>query len=243
MGNTENAPLQHTHVSGEGSEYADVPGRHITPNMVVAYNMARWRRAAGLTQEELADRLNRGLGEQVWSNASVSAAERSWDGRRVRQFDADTIASLATALGLPVSALFLPPADDGVEQRYLMDLPDVTGQTRCVGMRDLLELATHAGGFDWEGDDAALQQARTVTDRYRQALDAALSAYRIEGEVTYAEDAWGARGETDPHVLEEKLARTRAHYEALRQLLGDIARVQDALYAQLGDTGEAEAGR
>lgn len=227
-------------MSEEGSEYAEVPGRHITANQVVAYNMARWRRAAGLTQEELAGRLNRGLGQQVWTNASVSAAERSWDGRRVRQFDADTIASLATALGLPMSALFLPPDDDGVKQRYLMDLPDVTGQPRCMGMRDLLELATHTGGFDWEGDDEALGQARIVTDRYRQALDAALAAYRIDGEVTYAEDAWGTAGETDPEIIREKLGRTRHHYEALRQLLGDIARVQDELYAQLG---EVESGR
>lgn len=177
-------------------------------------------------------------GGQAWTNASISAAERSWDGRRVRQFDADTILGLASALGLPVSALFLPPEDDGVEQRYLMDLPDVTGQARCVGMRDLLELVTHAGGFEWEGDadDEALQQARMVNERYRQRLDAALAAYRVEGEVTYAQDAWGTAGETDPEIIHEKLERTRRHYEALRQLLGDIARVQDQLYAQLGET-------
>jgi len=226
-----------------GTEYADLPGLHITPNQVVAYNMAYWRRMAGLSQSDLADRLNRARGHQTWTNASVSAAERSWDGRRMRQFDADTILALATALGVPISAMFLPPEDDGVRRRYLMDLPDVTGTARCIDMRDLFELATQTGGFDWEiedGDDAQLIKAvRYLNERYRQRLDAALHAYQVEGEVTYAGDAWGALGETDPRVLQEKLDRLRAHYEALRELLADISRVQDDLYEQLGTADQA----
>jgi transcriptional regulator with XRE-family HTH domain len=79
--------------------------------MLVAYNMARWRRVTGMTQEQLGERLG-------WTNVAVSAAERSWDGRRVRQFDADLITALAAVLRVPVPAFFMPPADDGETVRY-----------------------------------------------------------------------------------------------------------------------------
>jgi hypothetical protein len=39
-----------------------------------------------------------------WAKVAVSAAERSWDGKRVRKFDADEIVAIATVLGVPVSA-------------------------------------------------------------------------------------------------------------------------------------------
>lgn len=74
-----------------------------TPNQVVAWNMARYRKAAGLSQAELGKRLG------GWSAVSVSAAERSWDGKRIRKFDADELIAVASALGVPVFALFLPP--------------------------------------------------------------------------------------------------------------------------------------
>ena len=70
-----------------------LPERHVTFSQVVAYNMAHYRRAAGLSQEQFGVRLG------GWSAASVSAAERSWDGRRVRKFDADEVARIARAAG------------------------------------------------------------------------------------------------------------------------------------------------
>lgn len=72
----------------------DVPAEEVqkhqvlTPNQVVAYNLARARKVRGWTQEEAADRLERHLGVR-WSNVVFSAAERSAQMDRIRQFDAD----------------------------------------------------------------------------------------------------------------------------------------------------------
>jgi transcriptional regulator with XRE-family HTH domain len=96
-------------------------------NRVVAYNMTRWRKAAGLTQEELGQRLG------GWSGASVSAAERSWDGKRVRKFDADEVAAIGAALGVPIVALFLPPLGGGeaAVRLFALTMPE-TGEDTPV---------------------------------------------------------------------------------------------------------------
>lgn len=88
-----------------------LPERDVTVNMIVAYNVAYFRKAAGLTQDQLGERLG-------MSKVAVSAAERSWDGKRIRQFDADLIAELAQALDIPIAALFLPPEDDDISCVY-----------------------------------------------------------------------------------------------------------------------------
>lgn len=92
-----------------------LPERLVTPNMLIALNMTRWRVAADLTQEQ--------LGEQLggWTKTAVSAAERSWDGKRVRQFDADLVVRLAAIFGVPVPAMYLPPPDDGEAYLYMVD--------------------------------------------------------------------------------------------------------------------------
>jgi transcriptional regulator with XRE-family HTH domain len=78
---------------------------------LVAYNAGWFRRVAGLTQKQFGEKV--GLSE-----ASVSAAERSWSSSRVREFDADEIVLFATVLGVPVVALLLPPADSGTGVDY-----------------------------------------------------------------------------------------------------------------------------
>jgi hypothetical protein len=80
----------------------------LTPNQVVAYNLAQARMLKGWTQEEAAEALEPFLGRR-WSKASFSSAERSVDSDRVRQFDADEIVAFARAFDLPVSWFFLPP--------------------------------------------------------------------------------------------------------------------------------------
>jgi transcriptional regulator with XRE-family HTH domain len=105
------------------SENADLIEHKVTINQLVGYNMAEYRRAAGLTQDELGKRLG------GWTKVAVSSAERSWDGKRVRKFDADELVTLARVFGVPVIALFLPPEDAGIARRYVLDgpgFPDLT---------------------------------------------------------------------------------------------------------------------
>ena len=85
----------------------------------MAYNMAVYRRAAGMSQEDLAQLLEDITGKP-WSKASVSAAERSFDVDRTKLFPADQLIALSSALGVPVNALFLPPMDDGASVRYVI---------------------------------------------------------------------------------------------------------------------------
>src|SRR4051812_46053403 len=94
-----------------------LPERHISADQLVAYNMAVYRRALGMTQDGLAQLLEWHTG-RPWSKASVSAAERSWDGDRTRHFSAEQLLALAEALEVPVNGLLLPPPDEGVEVRY-----------------------------------------------------------------------------------------------------------------------------
>jgi hypothetical protein len=80
----------------------------LTPNQIVAYNLAQARAWRDWTQAEAAEHLAPYLGTK-WSKASFSAAERSVDGERVRNFSADEIVAFARAFGLPVGFFFLPP--------------------------------------------------------------------------------------------------------------------------------------
>lgn len=80
----------------------------LTPNQVVAYNLAQARLLRGWTQDQASAALEPHVGKR-WSKATFSAAERSVDGERVRQFDADEVVAFARAFDLPVSWFFLPP--------------------------------------------------------------------------------------------------------------------------------------
>jgi transcriptional regulator with XRE-family HTH domain len=83
----------------------------ITANQLVAHNLTRIRKALGLSQEQAAERLAPYLGTR-WSKAVYSAAERSYSGKRIRQFTADELAAFAMAFGVPVVYFFLPPKPD-----------------------------------------------------------------------------------------------------------------------------------
>lgn len=80
----------------------------LTPNQVIAFNLAQARLERGWTQDQACDALEPYLGTR-WSKANYSAAERSVDGNRVRQFDADEIVAFAWAFDLPVTWFFMPP--------------------------------------------------------------------------------------------------------------------------------------
>jgi transcriptional regulator with XRE-family HTH domain len=60
-----------------------------------------------MTQEQLGKRLEAVTGRR-WSKATVSALERSADGVKVREFDADDLVAIAHVLDVPLLFLFKP---------------------------------------------------------------------------------------------------------------------------------------
>ncbi|MEU9285999.1 hypothetical protein AB0D57_15045 [Streptomyces sp. NPDC048275] len=97
-------------------------GKVPSVNEVVAYNMTRARKERGWTQQNVAERLQRYTGRQ-WSNASISAAERSWQGGRSRKFDANELVALSVIFDYPVAYFLLPP-DDQLSVAVLMAQPE-----------------------------------------------------------------------------------------------------------------------
>lgn len=139
---------------------ADLPMRRVTVNSIVALNLAFFRKAAGLKQEELAERLG-------WGKTTVSTAERSWNARRVRSFSVEDLLGIAVALGIPVAALFLPPEDHGVAFRYVLDMP-------AGGAADVLDLLSYV--FPGYGGDSP------AMDAYRKRVIAVGGIGRSETE-------------------------------------------------------------
>jgi transcriptional regulator with XRE-family HTH domain len=197
-----------------GDRKAGPSEREVTPNMLVAYNMARWRRANGMTQEQLGAELG------GWTKIAVSAAERSWDGGRVRKFDADLIADLASIFRIPVPAFFLPPEDDGKAARYV-----IRGDGGMVPMDEYFRLLMPEP--DWEADTPAAVA-------YQQAVIAATAKY-VDGEA--AENLASAvsdlaAAEQVKTALEDARANREAiHgiYPVLDAALRENAVLQDAL--------------
>jgi len=93
----------------------------LTPNQVVAYNLARARLFRGWTQEQAAEALAPYLGTR-WSVANFSVIERSVDGGRIRQFTADDLFAFSRAFRVPIGFFLTPPVDD--PRTYGIDTPD-----------------------------------------------------------------------------------------------------------------------
>lgn len=91
----------------------------ISASQLVAHNLTRIRKALGLSQDQAAARLEPYLGVR-WSKAVYSAAERSYSGKRIRQFTAAELAAFALAFGVPVLYFFLPPRPDDREADGVM---------------------------------------------------------------------------------------------------------------------------
>lgn len=91
---------------------AEAPrGSVLTINQIVSYNLMRARRSHIWTQHEVAQLLERYTG-RTWSNASVSAAERAWQGGRPRKFDANELVAFSKIFDLPVTYFLLPPEEE-----------------------------------------------------------------------------------------------------------------------------------
>lgn len=83
-------------------------GRVLSINQIVSYNLMRARRRHAWTQQDVALLLERYTG-RPWSNASVSAAERAWQGGRARKFDANELIALTKIFDETLAFFFLPP--------------------------------------------------------------------------------------------------------------------------------------
>lgn len=95
---------------------------HLTVNQLVAYNLARARRADGSTQEEVAARLTAITGKR-WTAATLGAAERSWESGRTREFDANELAAFCIAFDQPLAFFFLPRREDDKLAAYALGTP------------------------------------------------------------------------------------------------------------------------
>lgn len=178
------------------SAYDELPACEITASQLVAWNLARFRHAAGMQQDELGAKLG-------WDGKKVSALETSWKGGRPRQFEASAIVALAAALGVPVAAFLLPPEDDGVNCRYVLMTPE--GQDD-LSMADLAGLLMSAPSED---DTPAMA--------YYQERYAALGAYLDPGRLH--EIAGTFDDYTAAEQIEARMRTVIGHYDALRAVL------------------------
>ncbi len=98
----------------------------ISPNQIVAFNLSEARALRGWTQEQAAAELEKYIGAR-WSKATFSAAERSIDGRRVRQFTADEIVAFSRCFGVPIGFFFMPPRPSQSENSVNFAAPERHG--------------------------------------------------------------------------------------------------------------------
>lgn len=83
--------------------------RTMTPNQIVAYNVARARELRGWTQAEAGEALAPYWGAKL-SEASFSALERSaWSVNRIKVFSADELLALSRGFDLPIGYFLTPP--------------------------------------------------------------------------------------------------------------------------------------
>ena len=83
--------------------------RVMTPNQIVAHNVAKARGIRGWTQDQAAEAIAPYWGSRM-SEASFSALERSaWNVNRIKQFSADELLALSRGFDLPIGFFFTPP--------------------------------------------------------------------------------------------------------------------------------------
>ncbi|MGW0805972.1 helix-turn-helix transcriptional regulator [Nonomuraea sp. NPDC002799] len=200
----------------------NLPVHFVTMNQVVAYNLTYWRRQHGWTQEELGKRLREGT-NKPWTKASVSAAERSWDGKRIRKFDTDELLSLAQALEIPLPALFLPPDDSRKKHEYVItdeaDLADASFYTTSTALLSFVI------------PDVGEEENNAMLAHYGKRLEAAVETHMGGGQYARLHRfAYGdSEGRIDWEAIDPILDRLKRHEETLREVLQDIAETQGGL--------------
>jgi transcriptional regulator with XRE-family HTH domain len=128
------------------------PDKVLSVNQIVAFNMWRSRRSAGWSQQEVAELLQMYTG-RPWSNASVSAAERSWQGGRPRKFDANEILALSKIFDEPIPYFFMPPEDGRWNAKHvgMREFPDqhpnMDPEDKNSDLMGLVETADYVGSL------------------------------------------------------------------------------------------------
>ncbi|MFD5572231.1 helix-turn-helix domain-containing protein [Streptomyces cadmiisoli] len=128
------------------------PEKVLSANQLVAFNMWRARRASAWSQQEVAELLEMYTGRS-WSNASVSAAERSWQGGRPRKFDANEILALSKIFDEPIAFFLLPPEDarwnrSNVGMREFPDEhPNMNPEDKNSDLMGLIPVADYIGSL------------------------------------------------------------------------------------------------
>lgn len=211
--------------NGSSQQQGQPPGQYVTIDQVVAWNLAWYRNQAGLTQQELADLVGT-------SKGAISEMERSWNGKRPREFKAQFLASAATKLGIPLMAFYLPPfdeEDDDEKQDDRFWFTATDGQCgEPLGMRDLLILAMP------DNDERT-----DLMDDYR---------YRLRLQVDRLLDAGWARDvarwqrmREDRATLARRAARLRFTETKLRETMADVTAMAEAIEASLAENEEVTA--
>lgn len=170
-----------------------------TVDEVVALNVAALRRAAGLTQQQLGELIG-------WTKIQVSEAERSADGKKIRRFDATTLAALAEALGIPLIALFLPPTD-GTRVAIRGRADDGTRLMRLL-MPDN-------------------EEGTAVADAYRERFkDSAIRLFADDPDWARVVARWAGGS---PKTRAERAWRIRESRDALAKALAVLDELSDAI--------------
>ena len=198
---------------------SDLPGVLKTVNQVVAWNIAYYRKAAGITQEQLGE-LAGGR-----SKRNISSDERSWDGDRTREFSASELAAFADALDVPIIAFFLPPEDDGLSVRYLFQ---PHAHAAPLGMGDLMEKVMP----DSRSNSRAM-------DAYRRRMTSTVRQY-MAPSWTDAWEYWQSQMSLGPEMRAEEAEDLRADLEAVDRI---AAKLRRGLAAYEEQKAKEEAGQ
>lgn len=193
----------------------------LSPNQVVAYNLARARADRGWTQDQARKALAPFLGT-LWSKANYSAAERSVAGGRIRQFDADEIVAFARGFGVPIGWFFMPPdpaAADGATIR--LETPD--SPLGGAPMGELVDLVF--------GDPESVAILSLILRRTLSGYgDTGLS----DAERRIADLAWMLRAQIVRHSFSD-IDRSATSLHALANQLEDlVSQAKTAAYDELG---------
>jgi len=188
-----------------------LPERAVTANQVVAWNLARYRRA-GWTQGEFGAAIG-------WSEDKVSDAERSWHSGRTREFDAQTLTVMAVALGIPVVGLLLPPGSDGHEEVLEIPLPG----GRVLDMADYMAEAVMP---DSDSETFA-------ADAYRTRYTAAAERYLDSGWAE-AGKRW-AGAVSAPQAAVDRAAWVRDKQRQVAELAAGLAEFADGIEKGKGE--------